>query len=92
MNDLPPETRKRKVLSLKKEPDSECREGTTQHFVNAKESVYMVFCPEGYMPKRVYRPGEKSIAMTHAQRLCEETGKRFFVMRAWRGFDPEVAQ
>lgn len=79
---------KRKILSLKKDKQKDPEEqSSAPKFL--LESIFMVWCPEGEMPKRVYQKDEKSIAISHAKKLTEQTGKRFYVMRSWRGFDPK---
>ena len=92
MNDLTATEPKRKVLSLKIEPDERPRPQTKppyhKHFVIGSEAIYMVFNPNGHMPKRVYASNERKRAIGHAKRLAAEVGERFYVLRAWRGYDP----
>ena len=88
MTDLAPLPEKRKLLSLRKEPDTIHTSGTPRHFVRSGESIYMVFNPNGHMPKRVYPSNEQSIALSHAKALATEQGQRFYVLRAWRAFEP----
>lgn len=88
MNDLSEAPPKRKLLSLKKEKDTLNFRGEPRHFVRSENSIFMVYSPDGYMPKRVYRPDEQSIALSHAKSLAAEHGGRFYVMRAWRAFEP----
>lgn len=91
MNYLTQATKKRKVLSLTKQPDP-LKVGTTpRHFVQDADSVFMVFNPDGHMPKRVYLPSEKDIAIGHAKALAKQFGGRFYVMRSWRGFEGSAA-
>lgn len=87
MKDLATYTPKRKLLSLKIERDEEMR---NQFYLDSAESIYMVFNQNGHMPKRVYSPKEKKLAIGHAKSLARETGERFYVMRAWRAYDPEI--
>ncbi len=90
MTELVDNKPKRKVLSLKLQNDEKPVRGyTPKKFLHEDISRYMVWCPDGEMPKRVYGPNEGGIAIAHAKRLASETGKRFYVMRTWRGFDPE---
>lgn len=90
MNDLVDNTPKRKVLSLKKEKDVAPVNGNTSpKFLREELSAYMVWCPDGEMPKRVYQADEQKRAIGHAKSLATQTGKRFYVMRTWRGFDAE---
>jgi hypothetical protein len=85
VTDLAEPARKRKVLSLELDPQE--RNGQPRYVAKA-DAVFMVWRDGGFMPSRVYRAGEKSIAESHAKTLCEQTGERFYVLRAWRGFDP----
>lgn len=91
---------KRKTLSLKRQSrdDARCEVKAEKavaelddvkppKFLTREQSVFMVWCPEGEMPKRVYQPEEAHIAYGHARQLCEQTGKTFYVMRSWRGFE-----
>lgn len=88
MNDLSNNPPKRKVLSLKKE-GYDVEPANSPRYLDELISVYMVWCPDGDMPKRVYKSNEKNKATEHAKKLASETGNRFYVMRSWRGFDPE---
>lgn len=89
MTAITEEQPKRKVLSLRLGADTiHPVKGSPKHFVRDSESIYMVFNPEGHMPQRVYGPSEQSIALSHAKKLTAETGQRFYVLRAWRAFDP----
>ncbi len=91
MTDLIPEDRpKRKVLSLRLEPTANPDKQSEPQFVINREAVYMVWCDEGDMPKRVYRSNERERAISHAKLLAGETGKRFHVLRTYRAFDPEA--
>lgn len=87
--ELVQEQPKRKLLSLKKETAAPSESPSLPRFVNAPQSVYMVWREGGDMPKRVYGASEKSIAQSHAKKLAEQTGERFYVMRSWRGFEPK---
>lgn len=90
MNEVVHKKPERKVLSLKLQPDKQAIHGKTpKKYLHGDISHFMVWCPDGEMPKRVYKPGEKNLAITHAKRLAAETGSRFYVMRTWRGYDPE---
>jgi hypothetical protein len=91
MTDAIPEGRpKRKVLSLKLEtPASPVEQNHQPKFVHSTQSVYMVWRAGGDMPTRVYRPGERELAIGHAKKLAAETGHRFHVLRSFRAFDPE---
>lgn len=73
----------RKVLSLKLAGQTP----NQPQFIQEPWSVYMVWCDGGDMPKRVYRADEKNRAMAHAKKLAAETGKRFYVMRSYRGYE-----
>ena len=89
MNELVDSRPKRKVLSLKLQDDTKPEKGTTpKKYLHEDISYYMVWTPDGDMPKRVYCPDEGGIAISHAKKLAQETGRRFYVMRSWRGFDP----
>ena len=89
VTDLAAKPEKRKLLSLRKAPDTiHPTKGSPKHFVRDSESIYMVFNPDGHMPKRVYQSSEQSIALSHAKALASEHGKRFYVLRAWRAFEP----
>ena len=57
-------------------------------FVGKTDAVYMVWCDGGGMPVRVYRDGEKHLALHHAKQLTESVGQRFHVLRSYRAFDP----
>lgn len=84
------EPEKRKVLSIRKVPDNDGRpRSMNPHYVNPGDSVYMVFNPNGDMPKRVYPPEERGRAIDHAKLLAAKEGTRVFVLRAWRAFEPE---
>lgn len=88
MTELPIETQKRKVLSLKKE-GYDVLPVDAPRYLQEDLSVYMVWCPDGEMPKRVYKSNEKNRAVAHAMKLAAKTGRKFYVMRSWRGFEPE---
>lgn len=92
MSEVVDERPRRKVLSLKLEPTQATPSGRKHHYVNEDESIYMVFSPAGHMPQRVYGPHEKGRATGHAKMLARETGHRFFVMRAWRAYDPDETE
>ena len=85
MNEITEPKPKRKTLSLKlakpEAPEQPC-------FVAHPNAVYMVWIEGGDMPTRVYRSGERSIAVSHAKKLTEQTGRRFHVLRSFRAFDP----
>lgn len=74
---------KRKVLSLKKDkpeaPEQPC-------LVHKSHALYMVWRVGGDMPKRVYQPHERDIAIGHAKKLCDETGQEFHVLRSFRAY------
>ena len=82
---LPNSDQRRKVLSLAKESSHEQGQPC---FVGKGEAVYMVWRDGGDMPARVYRHGEKTLAMFHAKQLTESVGQRFHVLRSYRAFDP----
>lgn len=88
MNDLDAPPEKRKVLSLKKQPDTINAGGTPRHYVGQGQSIYMVYSASGHMPKRVYRSDEQTIALSHAKTLASEHGELFHVLRSWRAFEP----
>ena len=82
---------KRRVLSLKKEPEPPHDNGSPPpSFIPADESYYMVWRKGGGMPTRVYRAGQRNLAETHAKQLAAKEGVRFYVLRTFRGFEPEV--
>lgn len=90
MTELVANKPKRKVLSLKIEQIEKVPAvDTPPSFLDPEISAYMVWCPDGDMPKRVYQSNEQKRAVGHAMKLASETGRRFYVMRTWRGFDPE---
>jgi len=90
MSDLIPEDRpRRKVLSLRLEPTANLQKQSEPQFVINREAVYMVWCDDGDMPKRVYRSSERDKAVGHAKILAGLEGKRFHVLRSFRAFDPE---
>ena len=81
-----------KSLKSKPTPRALKRDEAPDHpgtrYLLREESVFMVWCADGDMPKRVYQPDEAWIAIKHAFALTKQTGKRFYVMRSWRAFDP----
>lgn len=85
MDDVAAIPNKRKILSLKLEK----HQGQEARFVVPEKSVYMVWCEGGDMPRRVYRSSEKSKAANHAKKLAEQENRRFYVMRSWRGYEPQ---
>lgn len=51
-------------------------------YVSRDDAVFMVYNPDGYMPKKVYdNPGR---ACADAIKLAKEFGGKFHVMRTWR--------
>jgi len=83
LTDLDNPRPKRKVLSLKLEP----QEANQQpQFVERGEAFYMVWRVGGDTPKRIYTAKEQQIAISHAKKLCDETGMQFHVMRSYRAF------
>lgn len=59
--------------------------GQTNHvpfFVKRPDAIYMVYSPDGYLPKKVY--ADQSHALCDAKNLSDLTGKKFHVMRTWR--------
>lgn len=84
-SDIHESRKRRKVLTLRKEPS----DGHNQpKYVVKQEACYMVWRAGGDMPKRVYSHAERQLACDHAKTLVQETGERFYVLRAWRAFDP----
>lgn len=93
MSDLIEQRPKRKVLSLKLEKQTAANTKTSPpQYLRDKSSVYMVWCPSGDMPKRVYLADEKERALGHAKSLAREKGERFYVMRSWRAFEPDMSE
>lgn len=87
MNILANQNPKRKVLSLKRQRDINTDTGASRQYLEQDISFFMVWSPDGDMPKRVYNADEAPLAIKHAILLAKKTGNRFYVMRTWRGFD-----
>ena len=85
MGDIHQPRRGRKILRLKKEP-AEAPE--QPQYVIKSEARFMVWRDGGDMPCRVYGPDEAEKATGHAKTLAEKEQARFYVMRAWRAYDP----
>ncbi len=79
--------RTRKVLSLKLHREQPEALPPQSKYVDRAEAVYMVYGDGKDMPQRLYRADEAKIACDHARRLASLYGGRFYVMRAWRGFE-----
>lgn len=78
--ELPPEARKRKVLTL---PRSKDRNLATPTFVPRDQSKFMVWREGGDMPRKLY--DEPNLPHHHASLLAKQhPGERFHVMRTWR--------
>lgn len=86
MAEIQVKRKRRKLLKLKL-AEPEYKHGPL--YVEKPHDRYMVWCPEGDMPKRVYGSDEDQVATSHAKILAEETGKTFYVMRAWRAYEPK---
>jgi hypothetical protein len=92
MKELMQQRTKRNILSLKKEePPVPLTHNRTTLFLKEELSVYMVWCPDADMPKKVYQADEQKKAIGHAKKLADETGRKFYVMRSWRGYEPDCA-
>ncbi len=89
MNDLPAQKSKRKILSLKLQPAETEAEKALPLFVNNDEAVYMVWRYGGDMPKKVYPASERDRAICDAKNLANQLRERFYVLRAFRGYDPD---
>ncbi len=96
--DINPTPRKRKTLSIKTAKPVSAKSSKsiktqtverdeTPHFVKRDDAVFMVYNPNGYMPKRVYE--EPGLACRHAVLLAKQTGEKFHVMRTWRFMEAE---
>ena len=81
----------RKVLSVAKDvPDDDAGHSPPRYVAKGK-SQFMVWGGDpNDMPKRVYAWHERNMAVNHAKALCAKTGRRFYVMRAWRAFEVEA--
>lgn len=80
MIELPPEAKKRKVLTL---PRTKDRNPNTPTFVPRDQSKFMVWREGGDMPRKLY--DEPSLPHRHATLLAKQhPGEKFHVMRTWR--------
>lgn len=88
MNAIKDKPAKRKTLTLrtKREPAETLPPNTK--YVERPEAIYMVYGVGRDMPTRVYGTDEARLACRHASQLAHEHGRRFYVLRAWRGMDP----
>jgi hypothetical protein len=77
---------KRNVLSL---PTARPDGDEKPLFIDNRQAIYMVWREGGDMPARVYGPDEASIAKLHAKQMALKYGFRFYVMRAWRAYEPK---